>query len=351
MHKHFGASVVALALLMPLISIGQTAGGNQTAVSQLQAQIQSLLQQVQTLQQQISSSRQGIQDSRQELRATVKEIRSQLRLGVTNEEVKLLQELLATDPAVYPEQRVTGYFGPLTKKALIRFQQKHGIEGIGEAGPQTRRLLNAFLKKEMNVFGPVSPQALKKFTVLEDDDGNIISGNSSIIMGTASTGTAGGKGKGKGLGKEKVVVCHIPPGNPAAAHTLTVGTPALGAHIAHGDTLGSCANNGGGGGTGTTTPDSTAPVLSSITATSIATSTAHVTWTTNEPATSKVWYSISSPLNTVTAPSVSSSILVTGHDMAISGLTASTTYYYLVESKDANNNTATSSQYSFITQP
>lgn len=39
---------------------------------------------------------------------------------------------------------------------------------------------------------------------------------------------------------EKVTLCHIPPGNPAKAHTITVGNPAVAAHLAHGDYLGEC---------------------------------------------------------------------------------------------------------------
>jgi hypothetical protein len=38
----------------------------------------------------------------------------------------------------------------------------------------------------------------------------------------------------------KVVICHIPPGNPANRHTIEVGEPAVSAHLAHGDTLGTC---------------------------------------------------------------------------------------------------------------
>jgi hypothetical protein len=38
----------------------------------------------------------------------------------------------------------------------------------------------------------------------------------------------------------KTTVCHIPPGNPANKHTICVGTPAVPAHLAHGDFLGSC---------------------------------------------------------------------------------------------------------------
>lgn len=43
-------------------------------------------------------------------------------------------------------------------------------------------------------------------------------------------------------GVDKVEICHIPPGNPAAAHTITVGGPAVSAHLAHGDERGECDN-------------------------------------------------------------------------------------------------------------
>jgi len=37
-----------------------------------------------------------------------------------------------------------------------------------------------------------------------------------------------------------VTLCHIPPGNPGNAQTLTVGASAVPAHLAHGDYLGAC---------------------------------------------------------------------------------------------------------------
>ncbi|HEY2291415.1 MAG TPA: hypothetical protein VGM86_12000 [Thermoanaerobaculia bacterium] len=39
----------------------------------------------------------------------------------------------------------------------------------------------------------------------------------------------------------KVKVCHVPPGNPANFHTITIDDNAVQAHLAHGDLLGSCA--------------------------------------------------------------------------------------------------------------
>lgn len=40
--------------------------------------------------------------------------------------------------------------------------------------------------------------------------------------------------------KAKTELCHIPPGNPGNAHTITVGGNAANAHLGHGDTLGPC---------------------------------------------------------------------------------------------------------------
>jgi len=55
------------------------------------------------------------------------------------------------------------------------------------------------------------------------------------------TGDTQGPGVGYGYGAGKVTICHYPPGNPGNAHTITVGQPAVAAHIAnHGDTLGAC---------------------------------------------------------------------------------------------------------------
>jgi hypothetical protein len=46
---------------------------------------------------------------------------------------------------------------------------------------------------------------------------------------------------------KKVLICHIPPGNPANAHTICVAVPAVEAHQGHhGDTDGACAETDAG---------------------------------------------------------------------------------------------------------
>jgi hypothetical protein len=42
------------------------------------------------------------------------------------------------------------------------------------------------------------------------------------------------------LPRRKVLICHIPPGNPANAHSILIDDHAVDAHLAHGDTLGLC---------------------------------------------------------------------------------------------------------------
>jgi cysteine-rich repeat protein len=47
---------------------------------------------------------------------------------------------------------------------------------------------------------------------------------------------------GVARGDKKVTLCHVPPGNPANAQTISVGEAAVRAHVAHGDQLGACAS-------------------------------------------------------------------------------------------------------------
>jgi peptidoglycan hydrolase-like protein with peptidoglycan-binding domain len=79
------------------------------------------------------------------------------RGGLSISEVKIVQEQLASDSTIYPEGIVSGYYGPLTKVAIQRFQRKYGIvisgteytTEYGRFGPLTKR-------KFTEVFGPLS---------------------------------------------------------------------------------------------------------------------------------------------------------------------------------------------------
>jgi len=77
----------------------------------------------------------------------VLQITQRLSIGSTGEDVRALQEALASMPDVYPEGTVSGYFGDLTKAAVAKFQMKYGIvssssdAGYGSVGPMTRAKL------------------------------------------------------------------------------------------------------------------------------------------------------------------------------------------------------------------
>ncbi|RJQ14841.1 peptidoglycan-binding protein [Candidatus Parcubacteria bacterium] len=83
---------------------------------------------------------------------TVGGLTKNLSQGVTDPEVSTLQSGLKQDPSVYPEGLVTGYFGGLTRAAVIRFQEKYASEvlapvglssGTGFVGSSTRAKFNA----------------------------------------------------------------------------------------------------------------------------------------------------------------------------------------------------------------
>lgn len=63
--------------------------------------------------------------------------------GTRDDEVRMLQQLLASDPAIYPEATVSGYYGPATTRAVRAFQLKYGViqeaadTGNGRVGPKT----------------------------------------------------------------------------------------------------------------------------------------------------------------------------------------------------------------------
>lgn len=40
---------------------------------------------------------------------------------------------------------------------------------------------------------------------------------------------------------KKIIVCHIPPGNPDNTHAIEISINALQAHLDHGDSIGDCS--------------------------------------------------------------------------------------------------------------
>lgn len=294
MKKIIVLSIFAIFLAVPVLTLAQTSGTAQTLADTLKKQIENLMAQITALNaqlEQIKSAKREIKETAKEIKGTLQLIRD-LKEGISGEDVKLLQQVLATDPEIYPEGLVTGYFGRLTAKAVKKFQLKMGVEQVGNVGPKTKSKINELLMEGAGGSGKVPPGLL----------------------------IAPGIRKKIGFTPQPLPGQELPAGiskkiNPTA----------------------------------TSTPDTAAPVISGLQGKNITASSSVIAWTTNELSDSKVWYGASTPVTSASALRVSSGNKVLNHELALSGLNASTTYYYFVASADAAGNTSTSTEKSFIT--
>lgn len=125
------AAVIGIALCaLPL-----AASADQ--ISDLQAQVKVLTQLVQQLQQKKTAIAPAASASCSAI--------TTMGPGSSGAGVSQLQQFLARDSSIYPEGKITGYYGTLTQAAVQRFQGKNGIvssgtpssTGYGRAGPKT----------------------------------------------------------------------------------------------------------------------------------------------------------------------------------------------------------------------
>lgn len=95
-----------------------------------------------------------------------------LVVGNEGSDVRELQTCLSGDKEVYPEGEITGYFGPKTKAAVIRFQEKYAEEilqpiglkrGTGKVGGMTRDKLDEICQDAPKEVIPL------KFTITTTD--------------------------------------------------------------------------------------------------------------------------------------------------------------------------------------
>ena len=123
-----------------LFIIGLPFFASAATAAELQQQVQGLQEKVAQLQQAKSGS------------ATVCPTPGKtMKRGSSGDDVTRLQQFLARDKSIYPEGTITGTYGPLTEKAVQRFQVKNGIAssgtpdttGYGAVGPRTAAAIAA----------------------------------------------------------------------------------------------------------------------------------------------------------------------------------------------------------------
>ena len=301
-------------VLVPSVGMAESA----TSTAQINA-ISALLQQIQALQSQIEALKASQTTLKVEAATQFSAFVTSLSLGSRGDAVEALQALLAANASIYPEGLITGYFGKATERALKRLQKENDLEQVGHVGPKTRQLLNRLLKDNLIAFEDDDD---------EDDDND---DNSN-------------RGKGN-----RRLCAMVPPG-----HLIAPGW--LKKHDGVRPIVPECQRlpkgiekKGDDWKPGTTTPDNIIPIINTITATSTASTTASVSWTTNEKTTSVFWYSTTTPLDTSSATGLEDNTLSMSHSANLSLLTASTTYYYLIKVSDKTGNSATSTEGSFMT--
>lgn len=307
--------LLVLSVFLGNLTSSAFAQTSSTTASQLQALIESLKQQIAALQTKVGAQKQAtvaVREAAQDVRDTLILIR-QLRQGMSGSEIKALQAILAADPEIYPEGKITGFFGTLTANAVKRFQKKHGLEQVGNVGPKTLSLL----KKEM-----------EKNQLLEEDDDS--------------------KDEDHDGKTDKRLCAIVPPGHLIAPGWLKKNAPPI-VPACQVLPYGIAVKLGLATSTSSST-DNFAPVISAVSATGMTSSSVTINWNTNEMSDSAVWYSTSSPVSaTGTTPMVSSAAFVTSHSIALTGLTAGTTYHYVLVSRDAAGNKASSGEFTFQT--
>jgi peptidoglycan hydrolase-like protein with peptidoglycan-binding domain len=303
--------LVAMVMLIPSVGSAQSA----TSTASLSA-ISGLLAQIQALQTQINALKATQNTLKSETATQIGSFVKNLSLGSRGDDVKALQALLATNSNIYPEGTITGYYGRLTEQAVRRFQKENGIEQAGRVGPKTLKILNKLLDK--------NPLALEDD---DDDDDN-------------------DRGERKGEGKRPCAI--VPPGHLIAPGWLkknngekSIVPPCqvLPKGIEKKDGIWK---------PGTTTPSYMVPMINMITATSTP-NTVSVSWTSNKMTTSTFWFSSTTPLNILTADKVDFTASNTAFTHSKTGLTASTTYYYMIRVSDLQNS-ATSTERTITTQ-
>jgi hypothetical protein len=113
---------------------GKDSGIDQTLIQKLLAQIDSLKKQIAAILAQRAGG--GVPQ------ASVCQITKNLSYGMYNSvEVRCLQTFLKSRSGLY-YGLITGYFGPLTKASVIKFQQQNGLSSTGIVDEATRNKIN-----------------------------------------------------------------------------------------------------------------------------------------------------------------------------------------------------------------
>lgn len=158
--KTFVVSVVIASLVGSIAAFPQAGAQEASSTQGAPVSVADLLERIRELQNQIVELQRQLNAARQAQKEAIFELQRSLREGLSGDDVSKLQEYLALDDDIYPEGLVTGFFGPLTRRAVLRFQARHGIEQAGVVGPLTRAKIKELIEEGKLPDGSAPPGLL-----------------------------------------------------------------------------------------------------------------------------------------------------------------------------------------------
>ncbi len=190
------AGMTLLTMVAPLAAFAET---------NTEVQIKALMSQIQTLQLQLKTLISTSMDSSttrpdgmgmppgQMGKMMCLRLDRDLRVGSRGDDVKKLQEMLASDKETGFSGAATGYFGPMTARAMVKFQMRMGIASstTGNVGPMTRGFfertcgkglgMDDGMMKRAAIAGEITANSSSSITVKVKD------GNTRVVNITGST--------------------------------------------------------------------------------------------------------------------------------------------------------------------
>lgn len=152
----FRQTLIVFVLLAGVLAYAPTTNAQTTNVAQMVARMKEIAVEMQQLQTEFlslanklgassgASSVLGAQTSVAAPVSSAPVFTQPLVFGETNDDIKKIQALLATDPEIYPYGVASGYFGPKTEEAIKNLQMRFGMDPVGVVGPSTTALLESY---------------------------------------------------------------------------------------------------------------------------------------------------------------------------------------------------------------
>lgn len=378
--------VVAASLFVPYISWAAD-------VSLLEKQLAALKEQVASLQRALLSkgihNKETVTPGDRALMPAV--LMEDVRAGSLGSSVAVVQLVLAQQsPSIYPEKLVTGYYGNLTAQAVKRFERMHDLPETGAISGETKKKFNEVMQQAKifmstpgsycttsNIVGLSAKSGISHVPVCTNP--LLVPGSDTSISMQVATGSPSffyvdvyevtGSGAKIALGVDrpvKAVAYYAPVAehvNDASQsveghvfqkiHALRMDSLKKGTsynvYVLVTDMSGNMATSSMKSFKTVADIDTSAPRILDVRARDIATSSATISWRTDEASQKKLYIAPVREFSIATANMYQSKVYTTSHAFPVYGLFSETEYAFVIESEDVKGNRYQSDIWSFKT--